>query len=178
MKITKFAAVAALAFSAASAQAVSTYNFSYASAFGTLSGQLTGTLQADNNTIVVDSFVDFVTFNSVPGPSLTFVNSFSGFMSMIVEPGYVSLDGTAMDLLTCTSAICNDGFLFIVNPVDPTQGTYSAGESFGADGEQFDAANWSIGLAGVPEPASWALMVAGFGLSGAALRRRRVIATA
>ena len=26
---------------------------------------------------------------------------------------------------------------------------------------------------GVPEPASWALMIAGFGLAGAALRRRR-----
>ncbi|WP_217352574.1 PEPxxWA-CTERM sorting domain-containing protein [Sphingomonas sp. ID1715] len=30
----------------------------------------------------------------------------------------------------------------------------------------------------VPEPASWALMVAGFGLAGAATRRRRVLATA
>ena len=29
---------------------------------------------------------------------------------------------------------------------------------------------------GVPEPASWALMISGFGLAGAALRRRRVIA--
>jgi hypothetical protein len=30
--------------------------------------------------------------------------------------------------------------------------------------------------AGVPEPASWALMIAGFGLAGAALRRRRPVA--
>jgi len=29
---------------------------------------------------------------------------------------------------------------------------------------------------GVPEPASWALMISGFGLAGAALRRRRMIA--
>ncbi len=29
---------------------------------------------------------------------------------------------------------------------------------------------------GVPEPASWALLIAGFGLSGAAMRRRRVVA--
>jgi hypothetical protein len=36
--------------------------------------------------------------------------------------------------------------------------------------------NVSIGaLANVPEPASWALLVAGFGLLGAAMRRRRVI---
>lgn len=30
----------------------------------------------------------------------------------------------------------------------------------------------------VPEPASWAMMITGFGLAGAALRRRRVLATA
>ncbi|MBS0361220.1 MAG: PEPxxWA-CTERM sorting domain-containing protein [Proteobacteria bacterium] len=29
---------------------------------------------------------------------------------------------------------------------------------------------------GVPEPASWALMIAGFGLAGATLRRRRMLA--
>jgi hypothetical protein len=35
----------------------------------------------------------------------------------------------------------------------------------------------TIGLtAGVPEPATWALMIGGFGLAGAALRRRRAIA--
>lgn len=32
--------------------------------------------------------------------------------------------------------------------------------------------NWSIGAAGAPEPATWALTLAGFGLAGAALRRR------
>jgi hypothetical protein len=37
----------------------------------------------------------------------------------------------------------------------------------------------SNGFAGrVPEPASWALLVAGFGLTGAAIRRRRALATA
>jgi hypothetical protein len=33
-------------------------------------------------------------------------------------------------------------------------------------------------VAGGPEPASWALMIGGFGLTGAALRRRRALATA
>jgi hypothetical protein len=31
---------------------------------------------------------------------------------------------------------------------------------------------------GVPEPASWALMIGGFGLAGAALRRRRSLVAA
>ena len=38
----------------------------------------------------------------------------------------------------------------------------------------FDGPAVSIpGYGGVPEPASWALMIGGFGLAGATLRRRR-----
>jgi hypothetical protein len=33
-------------------------------------------------------------------------------------------------------------------------------------------------VGGVPEPASWAMMIGGFGLTGAAMRRRRTLATA
>ena len=44
-----------------------------------------------------------------------------------------------------------------------------------ADGYRLD----SITVAGVPEPATWALMIGGFGLAGAGLRRRRAaVATA
>ncbi len=40
-------------------------------------------------------------------------------------------------------------------------------------------AQLSLSAAGVPEPANWALLIAGFGLTGAALRRRRsALATA
>ncbi len=35
-----------------------------------------------------------------------------------------------------------------------------------------------VPVPGVPEPQSWALLIAGFGLTGAAMRRRRVLATA
>jgi hypothetical protein len=31
---------------------------------------------------------------------------------------------------------------------------------------------------GVPEPASWAMLIAGFGLTGAAMRRRRIAVAA
>lgn len=36
--------------------------------------------------------------------------------------------------------------------------------------------NFAFRVAGVPEPASWALMISGFGLAGASLRRRRTVA--
>jgi hypothetical protein len=41
-------------------------------------------------------------------------------------------------------------------------------------------ATWSDGVtsAPVPEPASWALMIAGFGMAGAGLRRRKTVARA
>lgn len=38
----------------------------------------------------------------------------------------------------------------------------------------FDVTSFSVGSAGaVPEPESWAMLIAGFGLAGAAMRRRR-----
>ena len=38
--------------------------------------------------------------------------------------------------------------------------------------------NQVFGLAAVPEPASWALMIGGFGMAGAMLRRRRLTSAA
>ncbi len=43
----------------------------------------------------------------------------------------------------------------------------------GADGFGFD--DLIVGRSAVPEPASWALMIAGFGTIGAAMRRRRMM---
>jgi hypothetical protein len=47
----------------------------------------------------------------------------------------------------------------------------------GFDNFEFNTVT-AINAGGVPEPAAWALMIAGFGLTGAALRRRRAPATA
>lgn len=42
-----------------------------------------------------------------------------------------------------------------------------------ANGTSLNLDNIVIGAGGVPEPASWALLLAGFGLTGAAVRRKR-----
>jgi choice-of-anchor C domain-containing protein len=48
--------------------------------------------------------------------------------------------------------------------------------SFAAgDGGSYGAALDNVSVLGVPEPAQWALMIGGFGLIGAASRRRRVV---
>jgi len=39
--------------------------------------------------------------------------------------------------------------------------------------EAVDAGRYTLSVAGVPEPTSWALMIGGIGLTGGALRRRR-----
>jgi hypothetical protein len=63
-------------------------------------------------------------------------------------------------------------------------GDFNQGAFFGLDGgprdglnvaATFDWRNDATG-AGVPEPASWALMIGGFGMAGATLRRRRATA--
>lgn len=177
MKILSAIAAVALAVSAAASHAVTTYNFSYVAGAGTLSGQLTGTLQADNNTVIVSSIVDFASWNTVAGPSLAFVNAVSGYPSTIA-PGLVTLDGSVLDILACPSAGCGDGFLFDTSGNLFGAAAYASGNSFGANFELYSPRNWSLSAATVPEPASWALMITGFGLVGSALRRRRVAATA
>ena len=49
-----------------------------------------------------------------------------------------------------------------VTPVSPTRYSWSA--------------SWDNTSTGVPEPATWGLMIGGFGLAGVALRRRRAVA--
>ncbi|HEY0437641.1 MAG TPA: PEPxxWA-CTERM sorting domain-containing protein, partial [Phenylobacterium sp.] len=63
------------------------------------------------------------------------------------------------------SLISNDGLTFV------TDG-HRTNDFEGASTSQFD---WSItgpAAGGVPEPATWSLAILGFGLAGAALRRR------
>jgi hypothetical protein len=173
MKLTHLGLLVAAMLAATSAEAVTTYNFSYVATGGTLAGQLTGTLQADNNTVLVSSIVDFASWNAVPGPSLTFVNTLSGYFSNIFAPGIVTIDGSVMDILACTSTVCSEGFL--LTTLDPLG--FNSGTAFGAALEPYSQAGWSLSAA-VPEPANWALMITGFGLVGSALRRRRVAVAA
>jgi hypothetical protein len=47
------------------------------------------------------------------------------------------------------------------------------------DGQYSDnGGGFRVTISNVPEPASWALLIAGFGLTGAAMRRRRQVAVA
>ncbi|THD58419.1 PEPxxWA-CTERM sorting domain-containing protein [Phenylobacterium sp.] len=69
----------------------------------------------------------------------------------------------------------DDFFSFALGATDGTTIGYKAGQSFG----KFDSVgNGNFDATFVPEPASWALMIAGFGGAGVMLRRRRAVAFA
>jgi hypothetical protein len=65
-----------------------------------------------------------------------------------------------------TTGITQGGsFQIAVNPGDSWGFYVNSTDSFGGRGV--------LGISTVPEPASWAMLIAGFGLSGAMLRRQR-----
>jgi hypothetical protein len=165
---------------AATAADAATFNFHYRSSFNTVSGQLTGTLQGDGNTLNVDSVVDFARVSGSPGPALPFVYSSDSFYGGS-QPAFVTFDGSAMSLLACATEFCElDGFVFdTTNNLDVFPFFGGGGVFDRPEGdffrETFVPGNWS--LSAVPDVDNWVLLVAGFGLVGVMARRRpRIVA--
>ncbi len=173
MKTLAIAALAACVAVAAPA-AGATWAFSYTASTGAvLSGIVQGTLHIDNDTIIVSSFSN-TAMTGEPSLALPYLNSLTRLLSIGTVPAFVSLSGTVMDVVACDTAACNDGFVFSspISPIIPGP-AFSTGVSYGAlPFETYVAANWSISA--VPEVSSWAMLIAGFGLTGAVMRRRRI----
>ena len=119
-----------------------------------------------------------------------FQNGFSLFYSAINNPGslsvYSGLDGTGELLgtlaLPVTPAVPAGRFDPFVVAGLTFSGTAQSISFAGVQNQiVFDDVTFGSSIAGTvgaaPEPATWALMIVGFGLAGAALRRRQKVTT-
>lgn len=169
MKGKQLCAALAVGLAAASANATK-FEFTYDSGFGILTGTLSGVLQGDGNTILVDNDPLQAAFTSDydngPGPR---------DYQAVTGRNILSLDGTGMDFGAVSpvndfSLLTAGGWNFVFTYVleDP----FFGGGSYG-DGA-FNAVGWDIHAVGapVPEPENPALMLAGLGVLGASARRR------
>ena len=112
------------------------------------------------------------------GLDLVSNTSASGTTGLFGLAGRLNDDGTVS--FYATSYTINDldtSYLYAIT--DTLSATSGAGEAFSvidsATDSKFMGVAFAPDAATVPEPASWAMMVGGFGLLGGMLRRRRVV---
>ena len=113
---------------------------------------------------------------------ITFTTPSAGFLSLAlsevavnainnVEFTNVTLNGTAVNLFSAPGGEPDFGSLLnLFNP--GTTNTLRVAGTNGGNGVYGGTIAFSPGA--VPEPAAWAMMIAGFGMVGGALRRRKV----
>ena len=131
----------------------------------------TGTHSWTSLTATTGQFVDTFTFE-LPDGNLAF-SDLTIFLDPLTEITFTSVDfnGTALQLISNTNT---SGFFTII----PHSIVAGGPQTLTVSGTAGINAVWNgsgtfTPVTAVPEPATWALMIAGFGGAGAMLRRRR-----
>jgi hypothetical protein len=176
LKLLLTAAAAALAISA-QAQASTVYNFWFSND-GTAGGNVEGTVYGkiyglDDDYVGGASKVVILKNPGVAGlPSTPFtVEDYATDLGLFLSQNFFVVNNSHVDFaiyqifggyFDINVPCCGVFFNSLVSPdvASRVQNTHGMGEN----GVRFDAA---------PEPATWALMIGGFGLAGASLRRRK-----
>jgi hypothetical protein len=156
-----------------------------ASPLSAIAGSFTLTFDPD---VYVDNDTTDIVVNYLTGAVVDSPIGFDNFPSAGVgQPGYLAIGGVQFDA-DFISFGTNDFALNLVyfDPAHPHLALCSDGYACGtAPGSTiasgytlagYPDSGWLVSVGGgVPEPASWALMIAGLGLTGGALRRRAAL---
>jgi len=149
------------------------FNFSYTNNEGdTISGELVGTLQGDNNTVIVSQIISN-SFDGTPGPALTSLDSFSDLDFGTGIAPTVSLNGLVVDIVAF-DASRTDAFGISTNP-NYGSPVYASLGFYGniSSGEPYNPANFTLTpVAQAPEPLTTLGSLTAAGL-GVVLRRRQ-----
>jgi hypothetical protein len=125
---------------------------------GTGAGTLVLKDYTPGDTLTTANFVSFTYTSNLLSYTLSSVDDLTGSLTAVTGPAFVVFHG--------------GGYTFdslIAGPFSPwcTGATGTCGSDFGL------ISSWSQVAGVVPEPAMWAVMVLGFGLLGASMRRPR-----
>jgi len=119
--------------------------------------------------IATATFTDTFTFTLPTGLASTVVNSTLQGSSTDVNFTSVTLNGVTFNV----GAAGQNEFRFLDNlPVTSGTQTLTITGTSAGNGSYDGTLAFAPAVRGVPEPASWALMIVGFGAAGAMLRRR------
>ncbi|OYQ31016.1 hypothetical protein CHU93_05855 [Sandarakinorhabdus cyanobacteriorum] len=131
-------------------------------------------LGADNAPDINSGFTNVTTYGTQATTARVINVRWSHITSDVTanwDPGGWFLNGNSFQLTDDNipgNVLQGGAFQIAVNPGDRWGFYVSSSDSFGGRG--------ILTIATVPEPASWAMLIAGFGLTGATLRRRRAVA--
>ncbi len=166
MKTACFALAAGLSLAAAAPASAAQFGFTFATSTGLFGGPVTGS----------GVFTTSNTAQTIGGQTAFAITSITGMVngSAIVAPtgnygNYFTTGGTFLDGSGTTFNNANGSridFFFQDSVQQYRVNTFSPGSS------SFVTAT-SVAVAAVPEATTWAMMLAGFGLIGTILRRRR-----